>query len=139
MRRGDFLAAPRVTGVHHVAVWVEELERVRAFYVGALGGESGPQYHNPRTGFRSYFVSFGPGARIELMSRADVVPVDRGAAATGYAHVSLSVGSREAVDALVAALEAASVVIDSRPRQTGDGYYEAVVLDPEGNRIEITV
>lgn len=130
--------APRVVAIHHVAVWVDDLERARAFYVDALGGRSGPAYHNPRTGFRSYFVAFGEGARVELMSRADVAPADRTAPRAGYAHVALSVGSREAVDAMVLALEARGTVIESRPRQTGDGYYEAVVLDPEGNRIEIT-
>ena len=131
--------APRGVAIHHIAVWVEDLERVRAFYVDRLGGLSGPEYSNPRTGFRSYFVSFGEGARIELMSRPDVGPADRTMPLAGYAHVSLSVGSREAVDALVGVLESQGIVIDSRPRQTGDGYYEAVVLDPEGNRIEITV
>jgi lactoylglutathione lyase len=131
--------APRVVAIHHVAVWVSDLERARAFYVDRLGGRSGPRYRNPRTGFRSYFVSFGEGAaRIELMSRGDVAGAERGSPSLGYAHVALSVGSREGVDAMVRALAASGTVIDSGPRQTGDGYYEAVVLDPEGNRIEIT-
>jgi lactoylglutathione lyase len=129
---------PRVVAIHHVAVWVSDLERARAFYVDRLGGRSGPPYRNPRTGFRSYFVSFGEGARIELMSRSDVAGADRRSPSLGYAHVALSVGSREGVDAMVRALAASGAVIDSGPRQTGDGYYEAVVLDPEGNRIEIT-
>jgi lactoylglutathione lyase len=129
---------PRVVAVHHVALWVEDLERARAFYEGALGGRSGPAYHNPRTGFRSCFVAFGDGARLELMSRPDVGPADRDNVTTGYAHVALSVGSEAAVDALAAALEARGTAIASRPRRTGDGYYEAVVLDPEGNPIEIT-
>jgi lactoylglutathione lyase len=132
-------AAAPVVGIHHVAVWVDDLERARTFYVDRLGGRSGPEYHNARTGFRSYFVSFGQGARIELMSRGDVAPADGGGPRAGWAHVALSVGSREAVDEAVIALESGGAVIDSRPRQTGDGYYEAVVLDPEGNRIEITV
>jgi lactoylglutathione lyase len=129
---------PRVTALHHVALWVADLEGARAFYVDALGGRSGPGYLNERTGFRSYFIAFGEGARIELMSRAGIAPADRGVSAMGYAHVSLSVGSRAAVDAMTDALEALGVVVASRPRQTGDGYYESVVLDPEGNRIELT-
>ena len=129
---------PRVVAVHHVALWVDDLERARAFYEDALGGRCGPAYHNPGTGFRSYFVAFGDGARLELMSRADVAPAERDRVTTGYAHVALSVGSEAAVDAMVAFLEARGTAIASRPRRTGDGYYEAVVLDPEGNRIEIT-
>jgi lactoylglutathione lyase len=128
---------PRVVGVHHLAVWVSDLERARAFYADALGGRCGPAYHNPRTGFRSYFVAFGESARLELMTRADVGPADRTNVTTGYAHMALSVGSEAAVDAMVQALEARGTVIESRPRRTGDGYYEAVVLDPEGNRVEI--
>lgn len=129
---------PAVTGLHHVALWVADLERARAFYADVLGGRAGEPYHNARTGFRSYFVSYGPGARVELMSRADVGAADPSVPVLGFAHVALSVGSRAAVDACIAALERAGVAVASRPRQTGDGYYEAVVLDPEGNRVEIT-
>ena len=121
--------------VEHVAVWARDLERLLAFYV-ALGGRAGALYENPRTGFRSYFVSFDGGARLELMSRADADGA-RAHAAPGLAHVAFRVGSREAVDAMVARLETTGVVIASRPRTTGDGYYEAVVEDPEGNRLEI--
>jgi len=131
-------AGVSVTGIHHVALWVADLERARAFYADLLGGRAGALYHNERTGFRSYFVSFGPGARLELMSRPDVVAAVRATEVEGFAHVALSVGGRDEVDACVAALERAGVPVASRPRRTGDGFYEAVVLDPEGNRVEIT-
>jgi lactoylglutathione lyase len=131
-------AGVSVTGIHHVALWVADLERARAFYADLLGGRAGALYHNERTGFRSYFVSFGAGARLELMSRPDVVAAGRASEAEGFAHVALSVGGRDEVDACVDALERAGVAVASRPRRTGDGYYEAVVLDPEGNRVEIT-
>ncbi len=124
--------------VDHLALWARDLEAMRDFYVERLGGRSGPLYHNPRTGFRSYFISFSAGARIELMSRADLKQAPPGSEACGYAHLALSVGSREGVDLWVAALERSGVAIESRPRDTGDGYYEAVIRDPEGNRIEIT-
>jgi lactoylglutathione lyase len=124
--------------IEHVALWTRDLERMRDFYVAGLGGQSGALYANPRTGFRSYFISFGDGARLELMSRpaasAQNTP-ESGEA--GYAHVSFRVGSREAVDAAVARLESQGVAILGRPRVTGDGYYEAVIADPEGNRIEL--
>lgn len=124
--------------IEHVALWVRDLERMREFYVASLEGESGALYENPRTGFRSYFISFGGGARLELMRRpaaADGVPP--ASRDVGYAHVAFRLGSREAVDAAVARLESRGVAIVGRPRVTGDGYYEAVIADPEGNRVEL--
>lgn len=124
--------------IEHVAVWVRDLESVRAFYLRHLGAASSRLYHNERTGFRSYFLSFSGGARLEIMSRGDVSAARTPEGSAGYAHVALSIGSRENVDRLVQDLEGAGVVVAGRPRVTGDGYYEAVIEDPEGNRIEIT-
>ena len=129
---------PTVVRIEHVAVWVRDLERMRAFYVERLGGASSALYHNQRSGFRSYFISFSEGARVELMSRRDVASERPGGETVGYAHIALSLGSRESVDFWVKSLEAAGVAIIGRPRTTGDGYYEAVIQDPEGNRIELT-
>jgi lactoylglutathione lyase len=125
------------TRIEHAAVWVRDLEPMRVFYTEALGGVSGDLYENPATGFRSYFVSFGEGARLELMSRSGLSP-SPGDTTAGYAHIALALGSREAVDAAVAALRRQGAPIESEPRFTGDDYYEAVVLDPERNRIELT-
>jgi lactoylglutathione lyase len=111
---------------------------MRAFYTEALGGVSGDLYENPATGFRSYFVSFGEGARLELMHRPAPLPSPPEGSA-GYAHIALALGSRDAVDATVAALRRRGVPIESDPRVTGDRYYEAVVLDPERNRVELTI
>ena len=121
--------------IAHVAVWGRDLERMREFYEG-LGGRSGARYDNAATGFASYSVDFDAGARVELMERAGVRSRPEGDVA-GYAHVALSLGGREAVDAAVDALRRGGVTIASAPRVTGDGYYEAVILDPEGNRIEL--
>ena len=120
-----------------MAVWVRDLERMREFYERQLGGHSGPRYHSAVTGFGSYFISIGEGCRIELMQRPGVGPRADGLPA-GYAHVALSLGGRQAVDAAVAGLRQRGVTVESGPRTTGDGYYEAVILDPEGNRIELT-
>lgn len=122
----------------HVGIWVRDLEPMRAFYTEALGGVCGALYENPATGFKSYFVSLGDGARLELMYRPGLGPPPAGAA-TGYAHMAVALGSRAAVDAAVAALRQRGVPVESEPRVTGDGYYEAVVLDPERNRVELTV
>ena len=124
--------------VDHVGIWTGDLEGMRDFYVTYLGGSCGPLYENPRKGFRSYFISFAEGARLELMSRAQGYPSSKpGAEAAGYAHVAYRVGSREAVDALTARLQAAGISVVDGPRVTGDGYYEVVIVDPEGNRVEI--
>ena len=126
-----------MTSIAHVALWVRDLEAMREFYVRQLGGRSGPRYANAASGFSSYFVSFGEGPRIELMHRP-AVPSRPEGAATGYAHVALSLDGRTAVDATVERLRQEGVTVESGPRVTGDGYYEAVILDPEGNRIELT-
>lgn len=117
-------------------MWVRDLETIRAFYADALGGESGPLYENPTTGFRSYFISIGDGPRLELMHRPGLEPSRSGAA--GFAHMAVALDSRSAVDDAVARLRQRGVPVESAPRITGDGYYEAVILDPEGNRVELT-
>jgi lactoylglutathione lyase len=124
--------------IDHVALWVEDLERMRAFYVERLGGRGSPPYHNERTGFRSFFISFADGPRVELMKDGTAAPQPAEATAAGYAHLALGVGSRANVDTLVCELTAAGVTVVGPARTTGDGYYEAVILNPEGNRIEIT-
>jgi lactoylglutathione lyase len=123
--------------LHHVAVWVRDLERMREFYVSQLGGRSGALYENERTGFRSYFIEFAEGARLELMSQSSRGAARSGEPALGYAHIALSVGSRAGVDRTVERLRAAGVRVVGDPRITGDGYYEAIVEDPEGNKIEL--
>ena len=124
--------------LEHIGLWVRDLERMREFYVTQLGGQAGQLYENPRTGFRSYFISFGQGhgPRLELMSQADRPGSATSHGAPGYAHVAFSLGSTTAVDETIGRLESAGVVVVGRPRITGDGYYEGVVDDPEGNRIE---
>ena len=113
--------------IEHVAVYTDDLERLRAWYEQWLGARAGEKYVNPAHGFSSYFLSLGDGARLELMH----MPGQE----TGLrAQIAFSVGSKERVDELAAAIGA----IDG-PRTTGDGYYEAVVLDPDGNRVELTV
>ena len=122
--------------VHHVALWAADLEGMREFYVGVLGGVGGPLYENPRTGFRSYFVTFTE-SRLELMWEPGRGGKGSDVGVLGYAHVAMSAGSRAGVDERVAELRERGVRVVSAPRVTGDGYYEAVIEDPEGNRIEL--
>ncbi len=123
--------------LEHVALWVRDLDMVAAFYARYFDARVGARYENPRKGFRSCFLELGPGARLEIMTRGDVVA--RGPAESlGLAHVAIAVGDEAAVDALAARFEAEGVALVDGPRRTGDGYYECVVLDPEGNRVEVT-
>lgn len=122
--------------LEHVGVWVRDLDRVAAFYARHFGARVGDLYRNTARGFASRFVEFGAGARLELMTRTDVTEREP-RESLGLAHVAIVVGDEAAVDALAARLRAESVPVDSGPRRTGDGYYECVVRDPEGNRVEI--
>jgi lactoylglutathione lyase len=120
-------------------LWTSDLERLRAFYGRYFGAQAGTRYENPAKQFSSYFLSFGDGgARVEIMQRPALHEAPE-QPARGYAHVAISLGSEAAVDALAARLRADGYSVIDGPRRTGDGYYEAVVLDPDGNRIEITV
>jgi lactoylglutathione lyase len=126
-----------VTRIEHVGVWVSDIDAVAAFYARHFGASIGARYENPRKGFASRFLDFGGGARLELMTRVDVTeraPNER----LGLAHVAIALDGEAAVDALAADLRTAGVPIDDGPRRTGDGYYECVARDPEGNRVEIT-
>ena len=125
--------------IEHIALYVSDLEAARAFFVTYLGAGSNDGYCNPRTGFRSYFLTFGDGARLELMTRPGLPDPPMGQVRTGYAHLAFSLGSREAVDALTARLKADGYEVLSGPRTTGDGYYESCVAAVEGNLIELTV
>lgn len=125
--------------IHHIGIYVRSLEQSLHFYKTYFGGVAGERYHNPNTGLQTYFLTFADGARLELMHRPQCTEEGRGAFAYGLAHLAFSTGSREAVDALTARLAADGFAIAGEPRTTGDGYYESVVLDPDGNRVEITV
>ena len=125
------------TRLEHVGVWVANLDRVAAFYANYFGATVGDLYRNERKGFESRFLTFGGGARLEVMTRRDVTRA-QSEEQLGLAHVALCVGDDASVDALAARLRADGVPVDSGPRRTGDGYYECVVRDPEGNRVEVT-
>jgi len=116
--------------IDHAAAWVADLERARAFYERWFKATPGPIYKSSTRDFQSYFLSLGSGTRLELMASPAESP--------RHAHLSISLGSRDAVDRLVKAMEVAGVPIIRGPRVTGDGYYEAVIADSEGNLIEIT-
>lgn len=120
-----------------MALWSTDPERLRDFYVRWFGAIANDGYENPRKAFRSWFLRLGEGARLEVMQVPALAPAAQ-QPAVGYAHIALSLGSEPAVDELTARLRAAGIPIVDGPRRTGDGYYESVALDPDGNRIELT-
>ena len=127
--------------IEHIAIWVKDIERVKAFYETYFQARANQKYHNPKKGFQSYFLSFDTGARLEIM-QMDCIPkcahnpVEQ---RTGLIHFAVSVGCEVEVDRLTNQLCSAGYAVLDGPRTTGDGYYESIVLDPEGNRIELTV
>ena len=125
--------------IEHIALYVNDLEAAREFFVRYLEGSSDDGYFNRTTGFRSFFISFDSGARLEIMNKPELMAPQKDLNRTGYAHVAFSVGSKEKVDALTQTLKADGYEIISEPRMTGDGYYESCIIAIEGNQIEITV
>ena len=126
--------------INHVAMWTSKLEEMRDFYTQVFAGKASDLYMNPRTGFESYFIRFTEGAALELMrvSGIQTLIVSPSRPNAGLAHVAFSVGGRVRVDEMTDMLERCGYQVVSQPRVTGDGFYESCILDPDGNRVEIT-
>ena len=125
--------------IEHIAMYVNDLEGVRDFFVKYLDAASNDGYHNQKTDFRSYFLSFDDGARLEIMNKPQMEDVVKPLARTGYIHMAFSVGSKERVDFLTRQMKNDGYKVVSGPRTTGDGYYESCIVGIEGNQIELTV
>lgn len=125
--------------IEHIALYVCNLEGARDFFIKYFGAVANDGYHNKTTDFRSYFLTFDDGARLEIMTRPGLSDPEESPVRTGFIHLAFSAGSREAVDALTARLADDGFEVLSGPRTTGDGYYESCVAGFEGNLLEITV
>ena len=128
--------------IDHIALWTFDLEKTRLFYEKYFDAKAGVKYFNPKKNFESYFLSFKDGCRLEIMQMPGIIPLGpehSGKQHMGLIHFAVSVGSKMTVDALTEKLRADGYEVAGEPRQTGDGYYESVVLDPDGNHIEITI
>lgn len=125
--------------IEHIAMYVKDLEKTKTFFEIYLNARANAGYHNPKTDFRSYFLSFDDGTRLEIMNKPQMQDSPKALTQTGYIHIAFSVGSKEKVDELTAKLKEDGYEIISGPRITGDGYYESCVVGIEGNQIEITV
>lgn len=125
--------------IEHIAMYVNDLEAAKEFFVTYLGGKANNGYHNKNTDFRSYFISFDDGARLEIMNKPGMSDAEKDINRTGFIHIAFSVGSPEKVNELTNLLKDSGYEVLSGPRTTGDGYYESCIIAIEGNQIEITV
>lgn len=125
--------------IEHIAMYVNDLEAAKNFFVTYLGAVPNAGYHNAKTDFRSYFLTFDDGARLEIMTKPGLSNDTKTLARTGYIHIAFSVGSKKNVDVLTQRLKRDGYAVISGPRTTGDGYYESCIVGVEENQIEITI
>lgn len=123
--------------IEHIAIWTNNLEEMKDFYTRFFHGKANEKYVNQKKHFESYFIQFESGTRLELMRRPDLAKGEENAC--GYAHMAFSLGSRQEVDEMTSHFEKEGYQVAGKPRVTGDGYYESVILDPDGNIVELTV
>lgn len=124
--------------IEHIAIYFKDLEKAKSFFSEYFGASAGELYRNEKTGFSSYFLTLGSGCRLEIMNRPEVCGGENRPLG-GFHHIAFSVGNREGVDSLTERLRQDGYPVIGEPRVTGDGYYESVIADHEGNIIEITV
>ena len=126
--------------IEHLAIWTKDIEKMKTFYLEFFEVSANEKYFNPTKNFSSYFLSFPSGTRIELMHRPEISKQLEGLEQNlGLAHFAIALGSKQKVDDLTNTLRMKGYSIFGEPRTTGDGYYESVITDPEGNQIELTV
>ena len=125
--------------IEHIAMYVNDLDAARDFFIRYFNAKSNEGYYNKTTDFRSFFLSFDDGTRLEIMNKPIMQDSEKALARTGYVHIAFSLGSKAAVDTLTELLNHDGYDVISGPRTTGDGYYESCIIGIEGNQIEITV
>lgn len=124
--------------ITHAAIYTTDIEKMKAYYIKYFDGISNDRYTNSN-GFSSYFISFASGSRLEIMHHTELTKRPVTDKINGWNHLAFSVGSKDAVIKLTEVIISDGYELFSPPRETGDGYFESCVSDPDGNRIEITV
>jgi lactoylglutathione lyase len=125
--------------IDHIAIWTPNLEGLRNFYIHYFDASSNEIYYNHSKEFRSYFISFDGDCSLEIMEMPNIQPSKDSPLKQfiGLIHFAIKVGSKAEVTRLTEVLRKDGFKVVGEPRTTGDGFYESVVLDPDGNRIEI--
>ncbi len=124
--------------IEHIALWSKNIEKLKNFYIEYFEASPNEGYQNKRTGFSSYFLSFQEGSRLEIMHIKGIKSWKKRKKIKGYCHLAFCVKSKDEVIQLTEKIKKDGYTVLSNPRMTGDGYFESVVLDPDGNEIEIT-
>jgi catechol 2,3-dioxygenase-like lactoylglutathione lyase family enzyme len=124
--------------IAHIAIWTNDLEAMKDFYIKYFDGKSNEKYTNPVKGFESYFISFESGTQLELMRKKTIDKPSGAEDRLGITHIAFETGSKEELLSLTERLRSDGFRIEGEPRITGDHYFESVILDPEGNRIELS-
>ncbi len=126
--------------IEHIAIWVKDLEKMKAFYIRWFAFQSNDKYVNPKKGFSTYFLSSGDGnCRLELMTLDTDLQIPQAKDSYGWAHIAFSLGSKEQVDIVTEKMVSEGIKCVGQARWTGDGYYESVIEDLEGNKVELTI
>lgn len=126
--------------INHIAIWAGNIDSLKQFYCRWFDAVAGERYHNPRKNFTSYFLTFPDGgASLEIMNVPEIIDRKTPDKFKGFCHIAISVGSKEKVDDMTEQMRDSGVTVLSEPRTTGDGCYESVIADPEGNTVELTI
>ena len=123
--------------IGHVAMYVNDMERERDFFVKYFGAKTSQKYSNFQSNFSNYWLTFDNNTELEIMQREGMIDSPKGGYRTGYHHLAITVIDRKEVDELTKRLADDGYQVVKGARMTGDKRYESVVLDPEGNEIEI--
>lgn len=125
--------------IDHIAMYVNDLEGARQFFMKFFNAQSNEGYTNHQTSFKSYFLTFDDGSRLEIMNKQGMIDSEKSIVRTGFIHLAFNVGSKEKVDELTERLKVEGFNVISGPRTTGDGYYESCIIGFEENQFEITI
>ena len=125
--------------VDHIAIWTANLEGLKNFYTHYFDASASGIYYNHSKEFSSYFLNFDGECRVEIMEMPGIPKSKNDALKqfSGLIHFAIKVGSKAEVEKITEVIRNDGFRVISEPCTIGDGYYESVILDPDGNRIEI--